>query len=400
MTLSAAPGDGAVPVKPQSEGLLVAPRRPVTRYRPILIALAGALVGGVAAAALVIGLAPSKHVAPDVGPRAEGAGAATPLEASLGDGHADYADPQGPLGAAAAEVSMPAAPSIPPSAAEAAQSGETAAAGEAEAAARSAPLFGGVSVRTPLETAERPSSGPADAIPPASSALDGAKPPGSLTAGPQTPQTQKAAFIEAARASASAARYQAPQSPFEVKAGAVISAALVTALNSDLPGEAIAQVTQNVYDTATGRCLLIPQGARLIGRYDSQLVYGQGRALMVWTRIVMPDGRSVDLGGMTGADLSGAAGLTDRVDDHIGPITRAIALSTAITVGGAVAQNAGARAGGGLVLNDAASGVSAQAAQVGQRFVDRDLNRQPTVQIRPGWPLSVIVSKDLSLAPY
>lgn len=194
--------------------------------------------------------------------------------------------------------------------------------------------------------------------------------------------------------------YRRPLSPFEVKAGSIIPAALITALNSDLPGEIIAQVTEGVFDHATGRTLLIPQGSRLVGKYDSQVAYGQNRALIVWNRIILPDGRSIDLGVMTGADLAGASGLADTVNGHIGPVTRAIALSTAVTVGGAIAQNASARSSGNLVLNDAAGGVSSQASQVGQRFVDRELNRQPTIMVRPGWPFTVLVSKDLLLEPY
>jgi len=218
----------------------------------------------------------------------------------------------------------------------------------------------------------------------------------------QNMQDQKRAFIESAgqKADYVAGAYQHPVSPFEVKAGSIIPAALITALNSDLPGEIIAQVTEGVFDHATGRTLLIPQGARLVGKYDSQVAYGQNRALIVWNRIILPDGRSIDLGVMTGADLSGASGLADQVDSHISPMMRAIALSTAITVGGAIAENSAARSSGNLVLNDAAGGVSSQASQVGQRFVDRELNRQPTIKVRPGWPLTVLVSKDLVLEPY
>ena len=107
-----------------------------------------------------------------------------------------------------------------------------------------------------------------------------------------------------------------------MKAGTVIPAALITALNSDLPGEVIAQVTEPVYDHVTGRTVLIPQGSRLIGQYDSQIAYGQQRALIAWNRIIMPDGRSINIGSMSGADLSGAAGLQDRVDDHCWQLAR------------------------------------------------------------------------------
>lgn len=386
MTASGQAGDAAEPKRASADGLLAAPRRPVTRYRPLLIAMAGVVVGAISVAALVIGLSPPRRpVAAQSELREDGAGAADPMEAHLTNGLADYSDPQGPLGAAAATVRQNgpnAGPEPAPQSTQAALNESV-----ADTAARSGPFFSDASLRPPND-------GLAQTAPETAAA---AQSPGA----PQAPaQEQNSPFIAAARATSAALTYTHPQSAFEVKAGAVIPAALLTALNSDLPGEVFAQVTQNVYDSATGRYVLIPQGARLIGRYDSQLAYGQGRALMVWTRIVMPDGRSVDLGGMTGADLSGASGLEDQVNTHIGPLTRAIALSTAITIGGAIAQNAGARSSNGMVLNDAASGLSAQASQVGERFVDRDLNRQPTVQVRQGWPLTVLVSKDLILEPY
>ena len=115
-------------------------------------------------------------------------------------------------------------------------------------------------------------------------------------------------------------------SPWEVKAGTIIPAALITAINSDLPGEVIAQVTEPVYDHATGRTVLIPQGSRLIGQYDSQVAYGQSRALIAWNRVIMPNGRSINIGSMTGADLTGASGLQDQTDGHFWQLARGVAL--------------------------------------------------------------------------
>jgi type IV secretion system protein VirB10 len=166
-------------------------------------------------------------------------------------------------------------------------------------------------------------------------------------------------------------------SPWEVKAGTVIPAALLTAINSDLPGEMIAQVTEPVYDHVTGRTLLIPQGSRLIGQYDSQVAYGQERALIAWNRIVMPNGRSINIGSMEGADLSGASGLNDRVDSHFWQLARGIMLSTVFSVGAASAQDASARSSGDFVINSAGSGVSTEAEQVGSQITARDLGRQP-----------------------
>ena len=193
---------------------------------------------------------------------------------------------------------------------------------------------------------------------------------------------------------------RAPISPWEVKAGTIIPAALITAINSDLPGEVIAQVTEPVYDHATGRTVLIPQGSRLIGQYDSQVAYGQSRALVAWNRVIMPNGRSINIGSMSGGDLAGASGLHDRTDGHIWQLAKGVALSTLFSVGAASAQDAGARSSGGLVINSATSGVSNEAQQVGQRITERDLNRQPTIRVRAGWPLRVIVNKDMILAPY
>jgi type IV secretion system protein VirB10 len=189
-------------------------------------------------------------------------------------------------------------------------------------------------------------------------------------------------------------------SPWEVKAGTVIPAALITAINSDLPGEVIAQVTEPVYDHATGRTVLIPQGSRLIGQYDSQVAYGQERALIAWNRVIMPNGRSINIGSMTGADLTGASGLHDRVNDHFAQLAKGILLSTLFSVGAASAQDASARSSGDLVINSAGSGVSNEAQQVGQQITARDLNRQPTITVRAGWPLRVLVNKDMILAPY
>lgn len=215
------------------------------------------------------------------------------------------------------------------------------------------------------------------------------------------PQTQKEAFISSARQARSAPASLAlpPLSPFEVKRGAVIPAALVTGLNSDLPGLVIAQVTEPVFDHATGQHLLIAQGSRLVGRYDSQVSYGQDRLLMVWTELILPDGRSIDLGAMAGADASGAGGLTDEVDLHEGALARGLGLSTLVSIGAAAAQNALARSADNLILQDASGGLAGGASQTGQRLVDRDLGRAPTLRVRPGWPLRIIVEHDLILAP-
>jgi len=217
----------------------------------------------------------------------------------------------------------------------------------------------------------------------------------------QNGQGEKAAF---ARSAASqdyvAGKLEKPHSPYEVKAGAVIPAALMTTINSDLPGEIVAQVTQPVYDHVSGRYVLIPQGARLIGRYDSQVAYGQNRAMVVWHRVVFPNGNSINFGNMTGTDPSGAAGVADQVNDHFGQLARGIVLSTLLSMGAASAQDAQARSSGAAVINTGATGVANEAQSVGSRIADRDMNRQPTLIIRAGAQMRVLVSKDMVLEPY
>ena len=188
---------------------------------------------------------------------------------------------------------------------------------------------------------------------------------------------------------------QRPRSPYQVMAGTVIPASLVTGINSDLPGTVVAQVTQNIYDTVTGEHLLIPQGARLLGRYDSVVAFGQSRALVVWSRIINPDGTSIQIENLPGADVSGFAGLKDKVDFHTFRLLKGVVLSTLLGVGTE------------LSFDDAESNIvqalreSAQnsANQAGQRIIDRNLNIQPTIKIRQGWPVRVIVNKDLILKP-
>lgn len=190
-------------------------------------------------------------------------------------------------------------------------------------------------------------------------------------------------------------RIEDPVTPFEVMAGTVIPASLITGVNSDLPGTVIAQVTQNVYDTVTGQYLLIPQGAKLIGHYDSVIAFGQSRALLVWSRLLYPDGASILIDNLPASDVAGYAGLADQVDFHTFRLLKGVVLSTLLGVGTE------------LSFGDAESDIvsalreSAQnsANQAGQKIVQRNLDIQPTIKIRPGWPLRVVVHKDLVLRP-
>jgi type IV secretion system protein VirB10 len=190
-----------------------------------------------------------------------------------------------------------------------------------------------------------------------------------------------------------------PISKYELKAGSVISGALLTAINSDLPGEVIGQVTENVYDTATGNYLLIPQGAKLLGKYQSLVSNGQNRALLVWQRLIYPNGNSIVLDGMPGTDETGASGLADKVGYHLDKLLEATALTTALAYAGNLARNPNSSSGnnGNDVVGDT---VAQQANRIGEKIIDRELDVQPTITIRQGWPLRVLVNKDMILEPY
>ncbi len=214
--------------------------------------------------------------------------------------------------------------------------------------------------------------------------------------GAQGDQAAKRAFMAQAsnQRTVSVERLTAPASPNVVQAGSIIPAALITGIRSDLPGQIAAQVTQNVYDSVTGRILLIPQGARLIGEYDSEVAAGQTRVLLAWNRLIMPDGRSIILERQPGADAAGFAGLQDRVNQHWGNLLKAAAVSTLLGVGAELGSDSdddltrAVRRGSQDTIN-----------QTGQQIVRRQLNVQPTLTIRPGHPLRVVLTRDLILDP-
>jgi type IV secretory pathway VirB10-like protein len=217
----------------------------------------------------------------------------------------------------------------------------------------------------------------------------------------QNGQDHKLAFVNASvdRRTTSPDRVAAPASSYVVQAGNVIPASLITGIRSDLPGQITAQVTENVYDSPTGRFLLVPQGTRLIGVYDSQVSFGQSRVLLVWTRLIMPNGRSIVLERQPGADTAGYAGLEDEVDNHWGALFKAALLSTLLGVGSEL--GAGSDTGNnGDVIQALRRGSSDSLNQTGQKVVQRNLNIQPTLTIRPGFPVRVIVNRDLVLEPY
>ena len=213
-----------------------------------------------------------------------------------------------------------------------------------------------------------------------------------------TSQDHKLAFLNGNvdRRTVSPDRVEAPASPYVLQAGSIIPGALLTGLRSDLPGQVTAQVTEDVYDSPTGKFLLIPQGARLIGQYDAQIAFGQSRALLVWNRLIMPNGRSIVLERQPGADPEGYAGLEDQVDYHWGMLFKAAILSTMLSVGSEV----GTSNNGNSLTQAIQQGASQGVNQVGQQVVSRSLNIQPTITIRPGFPVRVMVNHDLVLEPY
>jgi len=217
---------------------------------------------------------------------------------------------------------------------------------------------------------------------------------------PATPSAQdrQLAFLNAApdKRTVSPDRVAAPASPNILQAGAVIPAALITGIHSDLPGQITAQVTENVYDSPTGRILLVPQGTRLIGQYDNSVGFGQRRVLLVWNRLILPNGRSIVLERQPGADAEGFAGLEDGVNYHWGDLFKAAALSTLLRVG----AEAGSSGQESDIVRALRQGASNSISQTGQQVVSRQLNIAPTLTIRPGFPVRVIVTRDLVLEPY
>lgn len=218
----------------------------------------------------------------------------------------------------------------------------------------------------------------------------------------QNAQDRKLAFVNAAvdRRTTSPDRITKAASPYVVQAGTVIPGALITGIRSDLPGQITAQVTTHVYDTPTGRFLLIPQGARLIGVYDSQISYGQSRVLLVWTRLIMPNGRSIVLERQPGGDPSGYAGLEDEVDNHWGELFKAAALSTFLAVGTELGAGSDTNSNDSAIIQALRHGASESLNQTGQQVVQRSLNIQPTLTVRPGFPIRVNINRDLVLEPY
>ena len=275
---------------------------------------------------------------------------------------------------------------------------------EAEAAAASSVFFrSGAQAAAPVAQS-RVAAAPGFA---ANAAFDPmAAGPASTAAQPADPtavqnrQDQKEVFLKGGSTETrNSGNLALPASPYQVMAGTVIAGALVTGIKSDLPGDVIATVTEPVYDTATGKFLLIPQGSRILGRYNSQVSYGQSRVQVVWNRIILPDTSSLTLDNLVGTDPAGYAGLEDDVDWHWNRIVAGAVLTTLLGVGAELAAPESRQDGNRIVI---AGRDSAQDSinQVGQEITRRNMNIQPTLTTRPGLPVRIIVNRDLVLRPY
>lgn len=250
-------------------------------------------------------------------------------------------------------------------------------------------------------------AGTADGVRPA---LTAGKPPSTLSGQPggvesasggkEGARDERVAFVAggAREPTINGGRVTAPAGRFVVSAGSTIAAAMITALSSDLPGQVIAQVTEDVFDSASGQTRLIPQGTRLIGSYDARVSYGQSRALVVWTRMILPDGRSIDLDRLVGTDAAGQSGFADRVDNHSGKLLIAGLLSTLFGVG------ANAATAGGGSNSDIAYAIRESAGRsvenAGDKIVGRQLDVAPTITVRAGARVRILVSRDLVLVPW
>lgn len=193
----------------------------------------------------------------------------------------------------------------------------------------------------------------------------------------------------------------APHTPYELRAGFVVPATLISGVNSELPGQILAQVSQDVFDTATGKWRLIPQGSRLIGSYSSEVAYGQARMLVAWQRIVFPDGKAMDIGSMPGTDSAGYAGFTDQVNNHFVRLLSSAVLMSGVTAGIALSQPKQTGASAPTASSAMSEALGQQLGQVTTQLITKNMNIAPTLEIRPGYRFNVMVTKDMTFTkPY
>ncbi len=257
-------------------------------------------------------------------------------------------------------------------------------------AARMSKLFAATEARnlSPVLQGTAPMAAPMPDL----ASLGLAPPPAAPTA-----QDKQVAFLNANvdRKTVATDRVAAPASPYVLQSGAVIAAALITGIRSDLPGQITAQVTEHVYDSPTGSILIVPQGTRIIGQYDNNVQFGQNRVLLVWNRLIFPNGRSIVLERQPGADAEGYAGLQDGVDYHWWDLAKAAGLSTLLSIGAELSASDDDR-----LISAIRNGAQDTINDAGQQIVRRQLNVAPTLTVRPGFPVRIIVARDLVLEPY
>jgi type IV secretion system protein VirB10 len=193
-----------------------------------------------------------------------------------------------------------------------------------------------------------------------------------------------------------------PRTSYEVRAGSVIPATMISGINSELPGQIVAQVSQDVFDTPTGRHRVIPQGSKLVGRYNHQVVLGQSRVLVAWQRIVFPDGKALDIGAMEGADSAGYAGFGDQVDRHYWRVFGSAILMSGITAGLTSSRvDPGNDPFGSSNAATLSQSLAQQIGEVATKMIEKNLNTAPTLGIRPGYRFNVMAVKDLTFEkPY
>ena len=191
-----------------------------------------------------------------------------------------------------------------------------------------------------------------------------------------------------------------PISKYEIKAGGIIPGVMLTGINSDLPGTMTANVREDVYDTVTGRILLIPKGTRVIGKYSSSISFGQSRVLVVWQRLIFPNGKSINLENFEGADMSGYSGLVGTVDNHTLKLFQGVILSSILGAAAGIIDDNGNNNNNNSWRNNAGRGAGEEIVTIGEAIASRLLAVQPTIKIAPGSRFNIMVNSDLILEPY
>jgi len=364
----------------------------VMRLSRKTLAIAGGVAGTAIGGALLWALQPAAPKAPDNLYRADARNRADVVKSAPVDygsipklGPPPPGDLGRPIVSAQKEGEVVPVPSVgapPPPARDPALDAREKAAQERDAARSSQIFLGGSSGAAERQIADVASAAGQDSQ-------------ATATAAAATATEGRKAFMESVgRGAESLERVRAPSSVNILQAGSVIPAALITGIRSDLPGQVTAQVTQNVYDSPTGRTLLVPQGARLIGEYDSDVSKGQDRVLLAWDRLILPGGRSIQLGREPGADAAGMAGLSDRTNFHWGRMLTAALVSTLLGIGSELGADSEDR-----LTRALREGVQDTAGQTGRQVVEHELRVPPTITIRPGFALRVLVTRDLILEP-